>query len=233
MTTRARRSGRGPEATDKGSDMRDRIKAAAVELLIRHGYQGLRFGDIAEALGITRANIHYHFGTKNRLVDEVLAEYLATAVESIGGIWDSDLSYEEKVLATMDFNRQRYLRFNESLEVGGKPWSLISRMRLDLDLLSEAARAGLRAFSDGVERSIAKAIARAQARGEIAEDAPTHDISVQIVSIIDSAGPITLDAGSFVRLEHLYLAHMRVVMHAYVSRARRGGRRRAILAAAS
>jgi hypothetical protein len=48
---------------------------------------------------------------------------------------------------------------------------------------------------------------------------------VQIVSIIDSAGPITQDAGSFARLEHLYLAHMRVVAHAYVSKPKKAAKR--------
>lgn len=41
---------------------------------------------------------------------------------------------------------------------------------------------------------------------------------MQIVSIIDSAGPITQDAGSFARPEHLYLAHNRVISHAYSKR---------------
>ena len=45
---------------------------------------------------------------------------------------------------------------------------------------------------------------------------------MQIVSIIDSAGPITQDAGSFARLEHLYLAHMRVIAHAYSKRKAKG-----------
>jgi TetR/AcrR family transcriptional repressor of nem operon len=197
--------------------MRDKIKEVGCDLLIVHGFQGLRFGDIAERLKITRANIHYHFGTKSKLVDEVLAEYLDATIKQMGSVWRSDLSYEEKVVATMELNRRRYLRFNKSDENGGAPWSLISRMRLEANLLSKGARARLREFSGRMERFVAEAIDKAQANGEIAADAPVSDIAVQIVSIIDSAGPITQDAGSFARLEHLYLAHMRVIAHAYVS----------------
>jgi len=211
--------------------MREKIKAAACDLLIRHGYRGLRFGDIAAKLKITRANIHYHFGTKNNLVNEVLTEYLDVTIAEMASVWCSELSYEEKVVATMELNRRRYLRFNKNNGNGGAPWSLISRMRLDASLLNEEARRGLRRFSKSIETYVGRAIKQGQMQGEIAADAPVQDIAVQIVSIIDSAGPITQDAGSFARLEHLYLAHMRVVAHAYVSK-RKGGAKRALTLAA-
>jgi AcrR family transcriptional regulator len=212
--------------------MRDRIKEVARDLLIMNGYRGLRFEDIAGRLKITRANIHYHFGIKSKVVDEVIDEYLKEAIEAIGAIWQSDLSYEEKVVATMEFNRGRYLNFNKGNKMGGAPWSLISRMRLEANLLSEKARLQLRKFSNRMEQFVAAAIDQAQANGEIAADAPVRDIAVQIVCIIDSAGSITLDAGSFVRLEHLYLAHMRVIAHAYVSKRKPKGVRKHALAAA-
>lgn len=204
--------------------MRDKIKETACELLITNGYQGFRFGDVAERLKITRANIHYHFGTKSKLVEEVLADYLVRTTAEMHSVWCSDLSYEDKVVATMEFNRRRYNRFNK--KDGGTPWSLISRMRLEARLLTKSARASLRGFSSDIEKYVADAITQAQAKGEIAADAPAADIAVQIVSIIDSAGPITQDAGSFARLEHLYLAHMRVITHAYVSNPKTKGHKR-------
>jgi TetR/AcrR family transcriptional repressor of nem operon len=210
--------------------MREKIKEAARDLLIINGYRGLRFADIAERLNITRGNIHYHYGTKSKLVDEVIASYTEQTAAEMGGVWCSDQSYEEKVVATMELNRRRYLRFNKDDAHGGAPWSLISRMRLEADLLTPEARSSLRKFSRSMETYVADAIAQAQANGEIASDAPVNDIAVQIVSIIDSAGPITQDAGSFARLEHLYLAHMRVIAHAYVSK--RKPRRRALALAA-
>lgn len=203
--------------------MRERIKEVARDLLIMNGYRGLRFGDIAERLQTTRANIHYHFGTKSKLVDEVIDEYLKFTIGEMGAVWKSDMPYEEKVVATMELNRRRYLRFNKGNATGGAAWSLISRMRLEANLLSKKARLQLRDFSKRMEQFVVKAIDQAQANREIAADAPIQDIAVQIVSIIDSAGPITQDAGSFARLEHLYLAHVRVIAHAYVSRYRTKG----------
>jgi TetR/AcrR family transcriptional repressor of nem operon len=154
----------------------------------------------------------------------VIADYLATALKEMGGVWQSELSYEQKILATVELNRARYLRFNPPRSRGGAAWSLISRMRLDAGLLSEAACSRLRDFSRQIESYVQATIERAKADGDLAGTAPTRDIVVQIVSIIDSAGPITQDGGSFDRLEHLYLACMRVIAHAYGSHRKLRGR---------
>ncbi len=195
--------------------MRSQIKQVATELLITHGVRGLRFGDIAERLGITRANIHYHFGTKRNLVEEAIEEYLDGTLGQLGAIWsDETLSYEEKARRTMEFNRTRYEKFN-SRGTGGRPWSLISRMRLEADQLTPRSRAALQRFSEAIETHVNDAVLRAQAKGEIAADAPTRDVAVQLVAIVDSAGSITQDAASFDRLEHLYTAYVRIIGHAY------------------
>lgn len=61
-----------------------------------------RFGDIANKLKITRANIHYHYRTTSKLGDEVIAQYLSGTLKEMSAVWESDLTYEEKVVATMD-----------------------------------------------------------------------------------------------------------------------------------
>jgi AcrR family transcriptional regulator len=195
--------------------MRDEIKTVATRLLITHGYRGLRFGDIAEELGTTRANVHYHFGTKENLVEEVVEEYVDLTLEELGAIWTGNpLPFRDKVLDTMEFNRTRYLAFNARGE-GGRPWSLISRMRLERDLLTERGQAALSRFPRALEEWIMAAVETAQRRGEIAASAPAKDIAVQFLAIVDSAGPITQDAGSFARLEHLYTASLRILAHSY------------------
>lgn len=195
--------------------MRDEIKTVAARLLIMKGYRGLRFGDIAEELGTTRANIHYHFGTKENLVEEVIEEYLVGTLEELKSIWTAEnASFRDKALRTMGFNRRRYLQFN-SEESGGRPWSLISRMRLESDLLTPRGKAAFRRFSRAMDEWITDAVLVAQQRGEIAKGAPAKDIAIQLIAIVDIAGSITQDAGSFERLEHLYTAYLRIIEHAY------------------
>lgn len=195
--------------------MRDRIKEIATELLITHGYRGLRFKDIADRLGTTRANIHYHFGTKKKLIEEVIDEYVDGTTRQVIDIWtDRQTSFIDKTTTMMAFNRQRYDNFNPRGK-SGRPWSLISRMRLEAELLSKPSKDVLRDFSIKATDCVTAAVEHAQASGEISPDAPTQDIAVQIVAVIDSAGSITSDAGSFDRLEHLYTAYIHILTHAY------------------
>lgn len=195
--------------------MREQIKVVATELLITHGVRGLRFGDIADRLNITRANIHYHFGTKKKLVEEVIEEYVHSTLDQLDTIWNHPkMSYQDKARQMMEFNRSRYLKYNPDRR-SGRPWSLISRMRLEADQVSEQARDTLRSFTTTIETYIDNAVEQAQRQGELTADAPAKDIAIQLIAIVDSAGSITQDGGSFDRLERLYTAYLHIINHAY------------------
>jgi AcrR family transcriptional regulator len=195
--------------------MRERIKELALDLLIQHGYRGMSFGDLAEGLQTTRANIHYHFGNKEGLVEEVLEDYVRTTSEHLFEIWTrTDTTFVDKIRATIEYSRTRHLRYNS--ESGqGRPWSLISRMRQDSDALTPKGRAVLQQFGKDLFRSILIAIEHAKAAHELAEETPSEDVALQLVAIANSAGPITQDAENFERLEQLYMAFARLVIHAF------------------
>ena len=195
--------------------MREHIKELALDLLIQHGYRGVSFGDLAAALKTTRANIHYHFGNKEGLVEEVLEDYVRITSEQLNQIWtEPDVPFVSKIQATVDYSRRRYLKFN-SRKDSGHPWSLIARMRQDGDALTPAGRAALQRFGNNLFASIVGAVEQAKASGEFDESLPTEDVALQLVAIANSAGPITQDAHDFQRLEDLYMAFARIVQHAY------------------
>lgn len=194
--------------------MKDEIKNVSTELLIRNGYQGFRFRDIAEALKTTRANIHYYYGNKLNLAEEVIVDYVDETLESWTSNWKSDASFETKIHGMMASNRQRYLRYNPT-GTTANPWSLIGRMRLERDVIGPKARKALADFGVTLENLVIDGIDRAVAKGELSNDIPRSDIALQLVAIANSAGPITQDGGNFDRLEQLYRSFSRVVHHAY------------------
>src|SRR5690242_2738360 len=123
--------------------MRKRIKDLALDLLIKHGYRGVSFGDLAGALKTTRANIHYHFGNKESLVEEVLEDYVRITSEQLNQIWtEPTVPFVDKIRGTVEYSRRRYLKYN-SRKDAGHPWSLIARMRQDSDALTPAGREAL------------------------------------------------------------------------------------------
>lgn len=53
----------------------NRIIAAARQLIMRRGYSGFSYADVAEAINIRKASIHHHFPAKTDLVIAVLNEW--------------------------------------------------------------------------------------------------------------------------------------------------------------
>lgn len=201
--------------------MREDIKNISTELLIRHGYQGFRFRDIASALDTTRANIHYYFGNKLNLAEEVIVDYVEKTLEGWTANWRSEASFADKIVGMMESNRQRYLRYNPAGNTGN-PWSLINRMRLERNVIGPKARKSLADFAVALDALVIEGIEEAIRRGELSEATPRSDVALQLVSIANSAGAITQDTGSFDRLEQLYRAFSRVIHHAYGTHRREG-----------
>ncbi len=199
---------------DEQGRMKDDIKRVATELLIRDGYQGFRFRDVAEALGITRANVHHHFGTKLNLTEEVVTDYINDTLRMWQENWRSDRSFADKIAGMMESNRRRYLHYNPT-GVTANPWSLIGRMRLERNIIGPKAQAALQTFAIELEAMVIAGIEQAVRKGEYSRDIPIADVALQLVAIADSAGPIVQDGGNFDKLEQLYRSFSRIVRHAY------------------
>lgn len=194
--------------------MKGEIKSVSLELLLRHGFQGFRFRDVAEMLNTTRANIHHHYGNKLNLCEEVIVDYVAETLANWEINWRSEKSFAKKIEGMMESNRQRYLRYNPTGQTA-HPWSLIGRMRLEGDVIGPRASAALADFGVRLDNLIKAGIDQAIATGELSKDIPRDDIALQLVAIANSAGPITQDGGNFDRLQQLYRSFSRIVSHAY------------------
>ena len=57
--------------------MRERIIATATGLFVQRGYEGVAMREIAEACGITKAALYYHFDGKPDLLNAICVSYLA------------------------------------------------------------------------------------------------------------------------------------------------------------
>jgi AcrR family transcriptional regulator len=197
-----------------GLNMRDEVKRVAIELLLQNGYQGLRFRDIADRLGTSRANIHHHFGNKLNLCEEVITEYVARTLESWEANWCGPKTLNAKIEGMMEANRARYLAFNPTGQTA-HPWSLIGRMRLERETISPHAQQALVEFGITLDRLVLAGVSQAIEKGELVPDAPREAISLQLVAVADSAGFITQDGGDFRRLEQLYRSISSIVQEAY------------------
>jgi AcrR family transcriptional regulator len=197
--------------------MRQNIKRVATDLLIQHGYNGVSFRDIALVLSVTTTNIHYHFGNKQGLVEEVVRDYVAEAIVRHRAIWvDPSTSLSEKLRQVVLYNWERYQQFNKGRD-GGNAWSLIGRLRLDSEMLSEGARTSLATFTTTVHELIREAVDEAWRTGELRDDTPRQDLAFLIINIVNSSSVFTQGTGGFDRLELFFDAFSRVMLSAYAS----------------
>ncbi|MEL6381718.1 MAG: TetR/AcrR family transcriptional regulator [Cyanobacteria bacterium J06626_18] len=83
------RSSRDPEAT------KAQILDAAEEEFARYGLAGARTEPIAANTGVTKAMIHYYFGTKEELYQAVLRRHAASFLTSVEQFKSKDLAPDE------------------------------------------------------------------------------------------------------------------------------------------
>jgi AcrR family transcriptional regulator len=64
-------------------DGRQLILSAALKLFAAHGVEGVSIRAVNREAGLGPASVHYHFGTKEALVDAVLHAYGDTVIEAV------------------------------------------------------------------------------------------------------------------------------------------------------
>jgi len=77
-----------------GRDTRADICQAATEIISTKGYEKASLREIAEAVGITKASLYYHFSSKNELFDAILAPLLTDLRSALDEVSDREWSEE-------------------------------------------------------------------------------------------------------------------------------------------
>jgi TetR/AcrR family transcriptional regulator, transcriptional repressor for nem operon len=120
----------------------------------------------------------------------------------------------EKLRQLVEYNWERYQQVNTGRD-GGNTWSLIGRMRLESQDLSENARKSLSSFTATLHELIRTAVDDAWRRGELDEATPRQDLAFLILNIVNSSSVFTHGTGGFDRLELFFDAFSRVMLSAY------------------
>jgi len=95
-------------ATRQRSETSEQILDLAETLIQTRGYSAFSYQDIAEALGIRKASIHYHFPSKTDLGVAVIDRYIARFDSALNEI---AADQAQSSMAMLDFYVQPYLQF--------------------------------------------------------------------------------------------------------------------------
>lgn len=207
---------------DTSANTRDRIKAVAAELYVLRGHDGFSFGDVARAIGTTRANIHHHFGSKRQLMEELIADFAANAEARTERYWtEGNAGFFERLDLQLNDLRRFYDRFNKT-SGNRNVWSPLSRLRHDLPELGAVAEGALERVSRKYEDILRNAVTAAVRSGELSADTPTEDL-VRILRVtLLACPPMTQDKGSFDEIAQLFGALARTISAAWRAGPRAG-----------
>lgn len=206
-----------PDRKAQGKDSvstRDKIRSVARELFIRRGLSAVSYGDIAERVGTTRANLHYHFGSKTELLTEVFQQTFEEVAVQNREIWLSPgITLDERIGLMLEDARRRFYQFNDD-DKGRNHWSLSSRARFEGELLSDEIIRGITSMSKQLEEYVTHAVQLAVGTGELRPDTPVRSVVLLISQLWNFGSPITR-FGGFHKLEDHYQATRAVIRDAY------------------
>ena len=198
-----------------GDAIRQRIKTRATEMFIRHGYNGVTFLDLSKELGINHSLVHYHFGTKAKLAEEVLRDFAESGIRENQAIWGSrDHTLFQKFVQARDRMYRRFVLFNPDGTMQ-HPTGLVSRFSMDAETISPELRKLVVGTQDELDRCVSGAVQIAIEHGELRADAPAHIIMLQISSILFVAGPTARYGWEFTRLDDHFRGALETLMLAY------------------
>ncbi len=79
--------------------MRAHILAEATHLFVAKGYNGVSMREIAQASGVSKAGLYYHFADKEELFLMILQEYLQRLSDGLDEIFQKDAGARQQVQA--------------------------------------------------------------------------------------------------------------------------------------
>lgn len=121
-------------------DTRETIIELARTTAQAHGYGGLSFRELAKAIGIKSASIHYHFPTKGDLGAALAQRYAADAAADFQAILKASADTAQRLRAYADLFRSALLNDNRMC--------LCNFMAAEYDDLPDQVKAEVVAFAD-------------------------------------------------------------------------------------
>jgi TetR/AcrR family transcriptional repressor of nem operon len=157
----------------------DRILDVAEDLVQTRGYEAFSYADIADALSIRKASIHYHYPSKAELTRALAARYRVTFGARVDGL---DGEFPDPTSRLM-----RYVRlFQEALRQGDH-MCLYGMLASDSGTLPEAVRVEVNGFFSDQERWLAEVLALGRAAGEFRFDGRADTAAQALLAGLEGA----------------------------------------------
>jgi TetR/AcrR family transcriptional repressor of nem operon len=175
---------------DVASHGAGRVLDVAERLVQTRGFNGISYADIAAALGVTKASIHYHFPTKANLGERLIARYEETFTRALESI-DARTSDPKKKL-------KEYARIYEDV-LRENRMCLCGMLAAEHETLPPPMKARLGAFFDANEAWLVAVLEQGRAARSLAFDGRAVAKARMLVSSLEGAMLLARSYGQVAR----------------------------------
>ena len=150
----------------------------AERLVQTRGFNGFSYADIAEALGVTKASLHYHFPSKADLGQRLIERYEAGFLDTLAGIDKAQQGAAHKL--------RRYAKIYADV-LRANRMCLCGMLASDYATLPKPMRERVRHFFDENERWLARVLEEGRKTGQLAFKGAPIELERIIVASLEGA----------------------------------------------
>jgi TetR/AcrR family transcriptional repressor of nem operon len=176
------------------TDTADRILDLAERLVQTRGFNGFSYADIASALGVTKASLHYHFPTKAELGRRLIDRYGEAFAQALADIDASSTDARVKLRSYASLY-SRVLRDNRMC--------LCGMMAADYATLPEPMRSAVTHFFEANEQWLASVLEQGRSSGDLRFSGAPLDVARLLVGSLEGTMLIARSFGDVSRFESI------------------------------
>ncbi len=164
--------------TRREANTAERILDVSERLVQIRGFNGFSYADVARALGITKASLHYHFPGKAELGEALIVRYATRFADALGRI-DGELpDARAKLEAYVDL-------YTDVLR--GKRMCLCGILAAECQTLPMAMRDAVIQFFDDNQGWLARVLAQGRRDSTVSFEGSPEDAAQMILSGLEGA----------------------------------------------
>src|SRR5512134_3210268 len=179
-------------AATANADTPQRILDVAERLVQTRGFNGFSYADIAAALGITKASLHYHFPTKAELGQRLIQRYEQRFLDALAAIDGSGVDAREKLRRSAEIYTN-VVRSNRMC--------LCGMLASDYATLAKPVKDGVKHFFDRNEDWLVAVLEEGRKAGTLRFAGPPDVVARAMVGALEGAMMLARSYGEVARFE--------------------------------
>jgi TetR/AcrR family transcriptional repressor of nem operon len=174
------------------ADTPQRVLDVAERLVQTRGFNGFSYADIADALGITKASLHYHFPTKAELGRRLIERYESRFLEALAAIDGSGGDAREKL--------RRYAEIYVGV-LRANRMCLCGMLASDYATLAKPVKDGVKHFFDSNEEWLVAVLEAGRKAGTLRFAGEPAVVAQALVGSLEGAMMLARSYGDVARFE--------------------------------